>query len=434
MQRWRAMPAGAEYRLPGLSLRLSQTGDSTGFDAEATLATLLDRQQAELGDAALMGWRGLPSETHSIEQIQQAARLLAAGSSELLLIGMGGSINGARAVYRALELDSRLMRAVEFMDNPDPATMITVLESVDPASCSVLAVSRSGNTLETVAMLAASLQFLDAGDAGGPQVAVCCLDNDNPLGTLADRHGWERIALPAHTGGRFSMFTAAGLLPLAFAGLDIAALSKAAAETATLLEGTALADNPAWQLSGLLLADGIANAVLYCYGDLLLGFGDWWRQLIAESTGRTLPDGKRIGVNPLVARGASDQHSLNQLFLDGPANNAYCFLSCNEPQFDMSVNRGSERLPAGFEHIAGQSMHALLEASRRGTLATLESAGCPVAELELDRLDEQALGSLLQLWMHTTACLGIRLGINPYDQPGVERSKQVTDRLLRDGQ
>ncbi|MCB1217589.1 hypothetical protein KDL44_09355, partial [bacterium] len=401
-------PRMAEFSLPGLRLELPLERISPDRERdEQALAALLDRQQAELGAQAPLGWRRLPAKSLEDAGIAAQAARLAEGANELLLIGMGGSINGARCVYRALELDSRLLRAVEFMDNPDPASVVSLLEGIDPEHCSVLAVSRSGTTLETVSMLAAALQFLEAGNANAPGVAVCCLENDNPLARLADERNWQRIPFTADTGGRFSMFSASGLLPLAFAGLDIQALCRAGAETAEQLESTRCSDNPAWLLSGMLLGDGCANCVLYVYADLLLGFGDWWRQLIAESTGRTLADGSRVGINPVLARGASDQHSLNQLFMDGPLNCSYVFLSCRESPFDIGIKRGTELLPEGQRHMAGRSLGELLEASRRGTLATLRDRGMPTAELVLERLDETALGSLLQLWMHTTACLGI---------------------------
>ena len=427
------MQPGTEYRLPGLLIRCADRPDlQRDADPSRPLSELLDAQQQQYGKAALQGWRSEASGISRPYDILSAAEQLAGTATELLLIGMGGSINGARAVYRALELSGSIRHPLEFMDNPDPHSMIGLLESVDPERCAVLCVSRSGRTLETLAMLAAALQHLDAGNAATPAVAVCCLDGNNPLGNLADAKQWQRIRLPEDVGGRFGMFTAAGLLPLAVAGIDINALLEAAQSTAQLLESTALPDNPAWQLSGLMLAEGIDNAVLYVYGDLLLGFADWWRQLIAESTGRRLPAGRSCGLLPVVARGTADQHSLNQLFMDGPRSSSYTFLSCSSSQFDMAINTGNSFLPQGFEHLAGQSLSRLLEASRLGTLRAMREAGLPVNEILLDELSELSLGSLLQFWLYVTACLGIRLGINPYDQPGVEQSKQLIEQLLHD--
>ncbi len=422
-----------ENKLPGLLLELPELATPEhGHDETRPLAELLDEQRALLGKPDMQGWRRLSFDTPNLELSLQSAALLRENATELLVIGMGGSVNGARAVHSALELSGSVHSALEFLDNPDPLSIISTLEVIDPERCAVMAVSRSGSTLETVAMLAAVLQHVPAGplEDKGPACAVCSLPNDNPLARLAGERGWLQLPIPEDVGGRFSVFSPAGLVPLAFCGIDISRLLESAAETATLLENLPLADNPAWQLSGMLTAAGSGNAVLYHYADCLSGLAEWWRQLLAESTGRRMADGSSVGITPLVARGAADQHSQNQLYLDGPGDPFFVFIDIQEPSAYLSINRSSEFLPAGFERLRGLEFSHLQSASARGTLQALQEAGRRCARIGLEGASEQALGSLLQLWMYTTACLGLRLGINPYDQPAVERGKRITAGLL----
>lgn len=424
----------SEYALPGLHIELPElAAPPPSFNESSTLASLLDMQKQEYAADAPQGWRSLPANTQNIETSLSAAAILRADASELLLIGMGGSINGARAIYRALEMSGSVQAALEFMDNPDPLSMISTLESIDPESCAVLAVSRSGSTLETVAMLAAALQHIPAGSIGetGAACAVCSLAGDNPLSRLATASGWLHIPFPQDVGGRFSIFGPAGLVPLAFSGLDVRALAAGAAESSETLENQLLADSPAWLLSQMLLAGRNANTVLYTYSDNLQGLGDWWRQLIGESLARRLADGSYSGLMPIIARGPADQHSQNQFYLDGPDSSAYVFLGVDSMGFDLSINRGSSRLPAEFSSLSGLEFSRIMQASRQGSMQALRDSGRFCALLQLERLSEEGLGSFMQFWMYVTACMGIRLGINPYVQPGVERSKLIINALLR---
>ncbi|MEZ5338177.1 MAG: hypothetical protein R3F46_07900 [bacterium] len=418
----------AEFSLPGLKITIDN--DCADGIPAGPLSNLLNDQQQRYGNDALMGWRRICADEGNVNRAMETAAALSKSAQELLLIGMGGSVNGARAVYRALDLRRSVHHTVEFMDNPDPLSMISLLSVIDPDRTSVLAVSRSGNTVETLAMLATVMQYLPAGrqPADGPLTAVCCLPGDNQLAELAARHGWLQHDAHRNIGGRFSVFSAAGLIPLAFSGIDISKLNVVAAEAAEQVEECDLSDNPAWQLSSLLVSS--RESVLYSYADVLAGFSDWWKQLIAESSGRRMAKSGSVGITPVIARGTADQHSINQLLLDSPGDRSCCFIGFDDHGFDVELASDNDFLATGSNHLGGLTMSEMMRASLEGTRDALMAEGVGCANIMLERPDERSMASLLQLWHYTTACIGIRLGINPYDQPAVERSKQITAEKL----
>jgi glucose-6-phosphate isomerase len=184
----------------------------------------------------------------------------------------------------------------------------------------------------------------------------------------------------------------------------------------------------------LLIAEAAVNiGVNYVYGDPLLGLGEWWRMLWAESTAKAERlDGtpNPYGMTPVVARGSSDQHSQNQLYLDGPDDKLYVFTSCAQWPADPPLDPAPGVLPPGLSGITGRSFAQLLQAGLAGTQGALTEAGRPVCGITLPRCGPHEIGAYMQLWMLAAAYAGMLAGINPFDQPGVERSKAITMKEL----
>jgi glucose-6-phosphate isomerase len=252
-----------------------------------------------------------------------------------------------------------------------------------------------------------------------------------PLRALAARDGYAALDVPPRVGGRFSVLTAVGLLPAAFLGIDPAEL---------LAGGRALwravRDRPDHPLLDWVTAHALRSErggqriqVLMAYSDRLRTFCDWFAQLWGESLGKRLDREGRVvhrGSTPLAALGATDQHSLVQLFVEGPADKQFIILGTDpEASPRAPLPAGDATLHPDFAYLGGRSIDELFAAERVGTARALTAAGRPVARLQISRLDARTLGALFVLFELATVLAADRLDVDPYDQPGVELGKWI---------
>ncbi len=367
----------------------------------------------------------------------------------VVVLGIGGSSLGPRALYTALAepydgLRSRvpgMPRRLLFADNIDPVTFAALLDRVDLRRTLWNVVTKSGGTAETAAQLLIVHQKLEAA-LGKEQAAkhlVCTTDpTKGALRATATARGLTSFEVPASIGGRFSVFTPVGLLPAALAGLDVIGLLDGALAMRNRVVSESLADNPALALAAILhdqqFVDGRPIVVMMSYVDGLYDSADWFRQLWAESLGKEFgTDGKslRVGPTPIAARGATDQHSQLQLYAEGPDDKAYLFISVAERSTDL-VMPASELAASQNEYayLAGRRMGELLDAEHAGTIASLRGRGRPVGQLILQRQDAASLGALMMLLQAATAYAGPLYGVDPFDQPGVEEAKRLAFAAL----
>lgn len=384
-----------------------------------------------------LGWLDLPQGGPWVAECGQLAASLSQSCDTLVVCGIGGSALGTQAVYVALDHPLACLKPVLVLDNVDPTQIATLLELADLQRSALNVISKSGETLETMAGFAFLLGKLDAmgmDEAGIASRVVATTDpSKGLLREMAVARGWQTLPVPRNVGGRFSVLSAVGLFPLAFAGVDIQGLLDGARVCQNWLAGLPTADNPAWRLAAMhFLAHtrgGCTVAVQYIFGDPLVLLGDWWRQLWAESLAkarRTDGSPSGIGQTPLVARGTTDQHSQNQLYFEGPPDKLYGFLTCEQWSSDETVAPPAGVLPEALRYIEGRSFGQVLRACHEGTRDALREAGRPVYEVRLPRPGAQELGAYLQFWMLAAAYAGLLYGVNPFDQPGVEHSKKLT--------
>lgn len=360
----------------------------------------------------------------------------------VVVLGTGGSSLGCKALATALGAMGPLATGaavrLSVCDNVDGPVFFAALTSHAAAETLVCAISKSGGTSETIAQLAVATQWLtrELGAAWRDNLVVITDPASGALRAFATAHALLALPLPANVGGRFSALSAVGLAPLAMVGMDIAAiLSGAARATTASIADERVAHNPALALAAWLFEQDHAAkrnvVVMMMYSDLLQELGAWFAQLWAESLGK---DG--MGPTPLICRGTTDQHSLLQLFAQGPDDKAYIIVDVQasagdaEPQLTMPAAMQPWWGKAPF---ADKSMKSLLEASRRGTMESLIAAGRPVATISLPSLAPDALGAFMMLWQAACAYAGAMAGINAFDQPGVEDAKQRTNAHLASG-
>ncbi len=383
-----------------------------------------------------VGWLDLPGGGPWVEHSLRLAAQLQQEVETLIVCGIGGSALGAQAVLRCLDSPRARMKQVVFLDNLDPFQQAFLIEQLDLKRCAINVISKSGGTLETMASFLFVLErFQQCGlspDEIKRRVIATTDERKGVLREYAHAEGWATLPVPDDVGGRFSVLTAVGLLPLAYAGVEVQQLIAGAGEFQQLAQAVPQRDNPAWKLAAshflLHTQGGIHDTVQYIYGDPLVLLGDWFRQLWAESLAKaSRTDGapSAVGQTPVVARGSTDQHSQNQLFMEGPNDKLYTFVTCTNWPVDPKIQLPRGANQSHFGYLNNRRFGELLDACRCGTRDALIEAGRPVCEIEFRELSAQAVGAYLQLWMLATGYAGLLYGVNPFDQPGVERSKQI---------
>jgi glucose-6-phosphate isomerase len=432
--------------LTGLFTTGGGLGEGT-LDAVAERAAAAVDRTRERWAAGEVGFFDLPDDRDVAREAMDFARDLSADIDTMVVLGIGGSSLGPQAVhsalarpYDALRKRSRGMpRRLLFPDNVDPDSFAGLLAVCDPERTVFNVVTKSGGTAETAAQFQVVYDWLSkALDAEriADHLVVTTDPERGALRRVADAHDIAAFEIPPNVGGRFSVLTPVGLVPAAVAGLDVMGLlDGAAAMRDRVIEGEAARDvrtNPALMLAAALHAHqfdhGRPMVVIMSYSDPLYSCADWFRQLWAESLGKRLDvDGNEVNVGPtpIAARGATDQHSQLQLFVEGPDDKVYIVLGVGDraakvPIVDTPISDQPE-----YSYLVGRSMGELLEAERRGTVASLINRERPTATITLPRVDAEALGALFMLFEAACAFAGPMYGVDPFDQPGVEEAKRL---------
>ena len=390
-------------------------------------------------DQGVLGFMDLPHQPDSnLERIEaEAARLRELGDT-LLVLGIGGSALGARAVDMALggwwrDVVGRDWRVL-VVDNSDPRFFGQLLEGLDLGRCVVNVVSKSGTTAETMAQYMAVRRALE--ERLGKQEALnrLCFTTDPEKGVLreiARSEGVASLEVPPNVGGRYSVLSAVGLLPLAFAGHDIRALLKGAARMAGRCTGSSLEDNPAYMFAALAVEHmrrGCNILVMMPYSSDLYGLALWFAQLWAESLGKRRGT-VEVGQTPVAAIGATDQHSQLQLYMEGPRDKLIVFITLDDYGCDVPIPPIHPHIPA-VAYLGGKTMAKLIASEARATAAALAAQGRPSMALRCSRVDPYCVGAVIYLLELATVAAGYMLGVNPLDQPGVELGKQLTYGLM----
>lgn len=396
-------------------------------------------------DSGELGFFALPEDTRALAEVEAVAKSLPSNATDVLVLGIGGSSLGTRAVLDALRpptiagrplLGAKPGPAVHLPDNSDPWILSHLLEVLEPARTIVLVISKSGATVETAAQMLIVREWMEralgASDARAHWVAITD-PKSGILRELATDAKWATLPIPSNVGGRFCALTAVGLLPAVLAGLDAAALLAGAGEMAARCRNTKVDENPAALIALLSQMHdrerGHSIHVMMPYADRLRAFAAWYVQLWAESLGKRLNrQGHTVecGPTPMPAIGATDQHAQVQLFMEGPRDKLVTFIGVAHAERDLVVPKNA----GANSYLSSTSLVKLLDAERLGTTEALAADGRPSMTLLLERLDAKALGGLLFLYEAATAFSGELYGINAFDQPGVELGKKLAFGLL----
>lgn len=362
------------------------------------------------------------------------------GFDHMLLLGIGGSALGARALQKAFfpqqDQPGHTGPSLWIADNVDAYALEAYLAKLPPEKTVVVTVSKSGGTIETVGQYFILKEWMQEklGDAWSEHMLLVTDETQGFLRVEVDAYNIKALPVPDNLGGRYSVLSAVGLIPALFLGMDIDALMDGAREIAgplasPHLTGDALSRHPSFQLAAWaasLLDKGFDEMIFFAYIPLWASFGDWFAQLWAESLGK---EGK--GSQPIPAIGVTDQHSVNQMFMDGIRNKACLFLTC--PTLPAGPKFPSD-LPDQFAYVRGKDFGELIQAEGLGTRMALSQNDVPLVELQMGDDGPKQAGKLIALLGAATILTGWLMGINPLDQPGVELGKRLAKaRMNADG-
>ena len=386
-----------------------------------------------------LGWLDLPVnyDKEEFARIQAAAKKIQGDSDVLVVIGIGGSYLGARA---AIEFCNGQMYngvrpqgipEVYFVGNNISSSHLNdVVKVIGARDFSVNIISKSGTTTEPAIAFRIFKKLLEEkyGKEGAKGRIYATTDKARgALKALSDAEGYQTFVVPDDVGGRFSVLTAVGLLPIAAAGVDIEAMMKGAQDAREVCKGGDMSTNPSFQyaaLRNILYRKGKGTEILVNYEPALTMMGEWFKQLYAESEGK---DHK--GIFPTAANFSTDLHSIGQFIQDGTRNLFETVLWVNEPRSEAVIEEAAEDID-GLNYLAGKTVQFVNSKAYQGTLMAHMDGGTPNIIVEIDEADAYHFGYLVYFFEKACGLSGYLLGVNPFDQPGVEAYKKNMFALL----
>ncbi len=400
------------------------------------------------GNLAATPYRLLPEdgERSQVADVEALAEEWEGRFDDVVVLGIGGSALGTIALRTALLPPFWNLLTAEqrggrprlwVMDNVDPDEFSAMLDAVNLERTLFNVISKSGGTAETISQFLAAygriVQELGV-DALPDHLVITTGGTGGLLRPIVEPLGVRSFVVPEGVGGRFSVLSPVGLFPAAMVGMDVRGLLAGARAMDEACRSPDFETNFAAQGAAVqigLYRTGKPISVMMPYAAALRDVADWYRQLWAESLGKVRKsDDEHVGPTPVKALGVTDQHSQVQLYREGPADKVFTILSVDGFAGQVPLPQGPESLE-GFDYLADKTMADLLKQEQRATVwALAQASGRPTVRVTLNAVTPQAVGGLFQMLMVQTSIAGEMLGINTYNQPGVEAGKEATRALM----
>ncbi len=385
-----------------------------------------------------LGWVTLPTDydKEEFKRIKAAAERVKKNSEVFVVIGIGGSYLGARAAieflksnhYNDLKKDTP---NIYFTGNSISSTSLSELVSIcEGKDISINMISKSGTTTEPAIAFRVFRELLEKkyGKEGAKERIFCTTDRARgTLKQLADKEGYETFVVPDNVGGRYSVLTAVGLLPIAVAGADIDALMAGAAKAAEAYSRPSLEENDCYRyaaIRNILYNKGKQIEVMVSYEPRYTMMNEWWKQLYGESEGK---DNK--GLFPASVVFSTDLHSMGQYIQDGRRILFETVMLIDQPKYEIVLGNDPENVD-GLNYLEGRSVAFVNEKAFEGTVLAHNDGGVPNVVLRASDFSEDTLGHIIYFFEKACALSGYLLGVNPFDQPGVESYKKNMFALL----
>lgn len=381
-----------------------------------------------------LGWIKQPEayDKKEYERIKLAAQKIREQSEVLVAIGIGGSYLGAQAVLDALRNsyekdDLEVLFVGNHLSSSQTQELINYVANKD---FSVNVISKSGTTTEPAVTFRIFKELLEEKyglDGAKDRIFATTDKAKGALKTLATNMGYETFVVPDDIGGRFSVLTAVGLLPIAAAGLDIDKLMEGARDEMNRALTNDFEDNAAMKyaaIRNLLYRDGKKIEILASYEPKLRTISEWWKQLYGESEGK---DHKALF--PASVGFTTDLHSLGQIIQDGERIIFETVIRVNKPMYDIVIKSNEDDLD-GLNYLAGKTLDYVNKAALKATVQAHVSGGVPNVILDIDEINEYNLGKIFYFFEFAAGLSGYTLGVNPFNQPGVEEYKKNMFTIL----
>ena len=388
-----------------------------------------------------VGWLELPTnyDKKEFERIKKAAQKIKKESDILLVIGIGGSYLGARAVIEALtstfynmlpEKERKYPQILYAGNNLSPNYINELIEYIGDKDFSVNVISKSGTTTEPAIAFRIFREILENKygiEEARSRIYATTDKEKGALKTLADKEGYEEFVVPDNIGGRYSVLTAVGLLPIATAGIDIDKLMEGARIAQNRYNDPNLKYNECYQYAvarNILYKLYKNTEILVNYEPKMHYFTEWWKQLFGESEGK-----EEKGIFPAGVDFTTDLHSMGQYIQEGRRNLFETVININKPKSDITVQTDEDNLD-GLNYLSGKTLDYINKKAMEGTIEAHVSGDVPNIKITMDKLDEINMGELIYFFEKACSVSGMILGINPFDQPGVEKYKKNMFNLL----
>ena len=388
-----------------------------------------------------VGWLELPTnyDKEEFARIKKAAKKIKKESDILVVIGIGGSYLGARAVIEALTssfynmLPNKQRKYPQVLyvgNNLSPNYINELIEYIGDKDFSVNVISKSGTTTEPAVAFRIFREILENKygiDEARSRIYATTDKAKGALKTLAQNEGYEQFVVPDNVGGRYSVLTAVGLLPIAVAGIDIDKLMMGAKTAQDRYNDPDVKYNECYKYAvvrNILYKLYKNTEILVNYEPKMHYFTEWWKQLFGESEGKD-----QMGIFPAGVDFTTDLHSMGQYIQEGRRNLFETVISIKTPDSDITINPDDDNLD-GLNYLAGKGLDYVNKKAMEGTIKAHVSGDVPNIVIEMEKLDEENIGELIYFFEKACAMSGNILGVNPFNQPGVEEYKKNMFKLL----
>ena len=389
-----------------------------------------------------VGWLELPTnyDKKEFSRIKKAAKKISKESDILIVIGIGGSYLGARAVIEALtssfynmksEKQRKYPQVLYVGNNLSPNYINELLEVIEDKDFSINVISKSGTTTEPAIAFRIFREILENKygiEEARSRIYVTTDKKRGALKTLADEEGYEKFIIPDNVGGRYSVLTAVGLLPIACSGIDIDKLMEGAQIAQERYNDSNLKYNECYKyaVSRNILNKLYKNIeILVNYEPKMHYFTEWWKQLYGESEGKD-----QKGIFPAGVDFTTDLHSMGQYIQQGRRNLFETVINIENSNSDITIQKDEDNLD-GLNYLAGKTLDYVNKKAMEGTIKAHVSGDVPNIVIHMNKLDEVNLGELIYFFEKACAISGMILGVNPFNQPGVEEYKKNMFHLLK---
>ena len=389
-----------------------------------------------------VGWIELPTnyDKKEFSRIKKAAKKIKKESDILVVIGIGGSYLGARAVIEALTSSFQNMltdkqrkypQILYVGNNLSPNYINELIEYIGDKDFSVNVISKSGTTTEPAIAFRIFREMLENKygiEEARSRIYVTTDKERGALKTLADNEGYEKFVIPDNVGGRYSVLTPVGLLPIATAGIDIDKLMEGAQTAQERYNDPNLKYNECYKYAvvrNILYKLYKNTEILVNYEPKMHYFTEWWKQLYGESEGK-----EQKGIFPAGVDFTTDLHSMGQYIQEGRRNLFETVISIENSATDIIINKDEDNLD-GLNYLAGKGLDYVNKKAMEGTIKAHVSGDVPNIVINIEKLDEENMGELIYFFEKSCAMSGMILGVNPFNQPGVEEYKKNMFKLLK---